>query len=178
MVGHEIVIGSVGKGKTEQKIVPALKEWEGAAIVLDVKGELLRYTEKERKEKGAIVSFKLNNDGFFPIVTSIEKATVYFGLEGGDENIAAASKNLDALLNYFLINDSKYPILIVLDELQVLNRLSSLANLIKIGCSKKISVLIAIPASNLNVLNRLLEGIGYEKSEIDTILNNCKITKM
>jgi len=175
---HEIIIGNTGGDRIAQKIAHALREWGNNAIILDINNKLFFLTEKEQKRKGRIFKLKLDSEGVFPITVSkiIRKATIYFELK--NKNIKMASKNLDALFNYFLISNFKHPILIVLDGLQTLKKLHSLPRLIKEGSSKNIRLLIPIFVSNIEDLMHLLKKIGYDKSEIDMFLNNCKIIKM
>lgn len=50
--GSLITIASPGTGKTQAQVLPNLLEWRGAAIVLDVKGEIFEATARWRAENG------------------------------------------------------------------------------------------------------------------------------
>ncbi|WP_430431280.1 type IV secretory system conjugative DNA transfer family protein [Oceanicaulis sp.] len=50
--GSLITIASPGTGKTQAQVLPNLLEWQGAAIVLDVKGEIFEATARWRVENG------------------------------------------------------------------------------------------------------------------------------
>lgn len=50
--GSLITIASPGTGKTQSQVLPNLLEWPGAAIVLDVKGEIFEATARWRVENG------------------------------------------------------------------------------------------------------------------------------
>ncbi|WP_300379714.1 type IV secretory system conjugative DNA transfer family protein [Henriciella sp.] len=50
--GSLITIAAPGTGKTQSQVLPNLLEWQGAAIVLDVKGEIFEATARWRAESG------------------------------------------------------------------------------------------------------------------------------
>lgn len=50
--GSLITIASPGTGKTQAQVLPNLLEWQGAAVVLDVKGEIFEATARWRAENG------------------------------------------------------------------------------------------------------------------------------
>lgn len=54
--GHALIVGGSGMGKSKSVAIPTLMRWEGAAICVDIKGELSDVTSKLRP-KGKVYVF-------------------------------------------------------------------------------------------------------------------------
>lgn len=61
--GHVLVCGGSGKGKSQCVTIPSLLNWEGAALVVDIKRELYAYTHHVRKSKGKVIVFDPEQNG-------------------------------------------------------------------------------------------------------------------
>ena len=55
--GHVLVVGGTGTGKSRGVVIPTLFRWPGAALVVDIKGELSRITGDRRKTRGRMFVF-------------------------------------------------------------------------------------------------------------------------
>jgi len=58
--GHVLVVGGSGTGKSRGVAIPTLLRWPGAALVIDIKGELSRITSQSR---GPVYVFDPENGG-------------------------------------------------------------------------------------------------------------------
>lgn len=67
--GHLLVCGGTGKGKSQCVIIPSLLNWEGSALVIDIKREIYAYTHKVQSAKGKVIVFdpEQNGHGYDPI---------------------------------------------------------------------------------------------------------------
>jgi len=61
--GHSLIVGGTGTGKSRGIVIPSLLLWEGAALVMDIKGELSRITSQRRKLFGPVYIFNPEGDG-------------------------------------------------------------------------------------------------------------------
>lgn len=59
--GHILVVGGSGMGKSKSIAIPTLKRWEGAAICVDIKGELSEMTAHHRPGKSYVFNPTLEN---------------------------------------------------------------------------------------------------------------------
>lgn len=55
--GHTLVVGGTGTGKSRGVVIPTLLIWEGAAVVIDIKGEISKITRAAREIKGKVFVF-------------------------------------------------------------------------------------------------------------------------
>lgn len=67
--GHILVCGGTGKGKSQCVTIPSLLNWEGSALVVDIKREIYAYTNKVQASKGKVIVFdpEQNGHGYDPI---------------------------------------------------------------------------------------------------------------
>lgn len=49
---HFLCFANTGSGKTRSCVIPNLLQWQGSAVVLDIKGELHEVTARRRREMG------------------------------------------------------------------------------------------------------------------------------
>ncbi|MDQ7850406.1 MAG: type IV secretory system conjugative DNA transfer family protein [Armatimonadota bacterium] len=102
--GHVLVVGGTGSGKSRGSAIPTLLRWPGAALVVDVKGELWQRTAGHRSQVGPVYCFDpetLDGDCYDPIS---EASTVDGAMElarylipepqGGDPFWARAAQGL------------------------------------------------------------------------------------
>lgn len=61
--GHVLVVGGSGKGKSQCVTIPTLLNWEGSALVVDIKRELYAYTHNVRENKGKVIVFDPEQNG-------------------------------------------------------------------------------------------------------------------
>lgn len=60
--GHSLVVGGTGTGKSRGVVIPTLLIWEGAAVVIDIKGEISKITRAARESKGKVFVFNPENE--------------------------------------------------------------------------------------------------------------------
>lgn len=76
--GHTLIVGGTGTGKSRGVVIPTLLSWEGSAIVMDIKGELSKFTADRRLQHGSVYVFDPEGDGacYDPIKTckSVDQA--------------------------------------------------------------------------------------------------------
>lgn len=46
--GHTLIVGGPGTGKSRGIVIPTMLKWQGAALVMDIKGEISRITKDKR----------------------------------------------------------------------------------------------------------------------------------
>ncbi len=61
--GNLLVVGAPGKGKSVNIIIPSLLNWEGSAVVLDIKREIYAYTHNVQEGKGKVIVFDPEQNG-------------------------------------------------------------------------------------------------------------------
>lgn len=61
--GHVLVAGGSGQGKSQAVTIPSLLNWEGSALVIDIKRELYAYTHNVQGKKGKIIVFDPEQNG-------------------------------------------------------------------------------------------------------------------
>lgn len=61
--GHVLVAGGSGKGKSQAVTIPALLNWKGSALVIDIKRELYAYTHNVQEKKGKVIVFDPEQNG-------------------------------------------------------------------------------------------------------------------
>lgn len=61
--GHTLIVGGTGTGKSRGVVIPSLLKWEGASLVMDIKGELSKITSERRKQYGKVYIFNPEGDG-------------------------------------------------------------------------------------------------------------------
>ncbi|MBH1942543.1 type IV secretory system conjugative DNA transfer family protein [Mobilitalea sibirica] len=68
--GHVLITGGTGTGKSRGVVIPTLLRWQGAALVMDIKGELSKKTSDRRKVFGKVYVFNPEGEGdcYDPIV--------------------------------------------------------------------------------------------------------------
>lgn len=66
--GHVLVVGGTGTGKSRGVAIPTLLRWQGAAFVVDIKGELSRLTAQARPGKVYIFDPERGGDAYDPLL--------------------------------------------------------------------------------------------------------------
>jgi len=61
--GHVLICGGSGKGKSQAVTIPSLLNWDGAALVIDIKRELYAYTYQARSQRGNVIVFDPEQQG-------------------------------------------------------------------------------------------------------------------
>lgn len=181
MIKHELIIGNSKEAMITQKMLPAINNSskDVAVLVIDSKSELFERMDEKKQKTRASVKLQSNDKGVFPLsIAKLSGGAAVF-IEGVLDKTGLQSSlvNLDSLFQYFLLSDFKRPILIIINELQNLHKISPLIDLIKMGSSKNISILISITAPSVEIARNLLKEKGYSEKDIDIIFNNCMITQ-
>lgn len=65
--GHVLIVGGSGTGKSRGVAIPTLLRWPGAALVIDIKGELSRITS-ERRERVYVFDPENGGHGYDPLL--------------------------------------------------------------------------------------------------------------
>lgn len=61
--GHVLVNGGSGLGKSQCVSIPSILNWEGSALVVDIKRELYAYTHNVQESKGKVIVFDPEQNG-------------------------------------------------------------------------------------------------------------------
>lgn len=181
MTENKLVIGRAGTGKTRKEIVPAINDWKGSVLALDVKKQLYDYTIYNRKKLGFVVNdLNLSNANVLSIVTgTINKPScIYLTMDANEAGVKAFTKNFDLLLGYLAENDIGQPLLITLDEFLVLDKLTNLVQLIKTGRKRNVTILMSMEANNEADLRKRLKKRGYDEEEVSGIISNCILVNL